>query len=494
MSQPLARHRPAPPVRLVHLGLGNFFRAHAAWYTAHAPDAAEHGYAAFSGRSAALAQVLERQGGRYTLVTRGATDAFEVVDAVAEAYPGSDDAAWRRRWRDPALQAVTVTVTEAGHHLDPAGRLRQGDPDLDDDVAALRRSPEGPARTAPGRLLAGLAARAAAGAPPVALVACDNLPSNGAVLAGAVRQLAERVDARRAAALVALLVPVTTVVDRITPAATDADRRLVAAATGADDAAPVVTEPFAEWVLAGDFPAGRPSWEAAGARLVDDVRPYATRKLLLLNGGHSLLAYAGGLLGHRQIDEAVADERLQEWLEQWWDEAATVLAGGAGGPGGPGGPAGQGSAASAASAAGFDAGAGDPLGESDLAAYRATLLGRFANVRLADRLERIAADGTDKLRVRVVPVLAAARAGRRLPPGVVRLVAAWLCHLDGLGAPVRDARAGDLPVGAGHGPEAARRALAALDPSLADDTELAAAVAAEAAALAALAAASGTGR
>jgi len=59
------------------------------------------------------------------------------------------------------------------------------------------------------------------------------------------------------------------------------------------DGAPVVTEPFASWVISGDFPAGRPQWEQAGALFVDDIEPYERRKLWLLNGAHSILAYLG---------------------------------------------------------------------------------------------------------------------------------------------------------------------------------------------------------
>jgi fructuronate reductase len=225
-------------------------------------------------------------------------------------------------------------------------------------------------------------------------------------------------------------------VDRITPSTTPEDVQIVRAATARDDRRPVVTEPFSEWVLSGEFPRGRPGWEGAGATITDDVTPFEERKLWLLNGGHSLLAYAGSIRGHVTVSEAVADDVCLGWLEQWWSEAAAHL--------------------------------NQPAGT--LAAYRSALLERFANPRIRHRLEQIAADGSQKLPIRVVPVLRAERADGRLPEGATRIIAAWICHLRGLGAPVTDPRADEV-VGLASGPleDAVARILGFLDPVLPDD-------------------------
>ena len=114
-------------------------------------------------------------------------------------------------------------------------------------------------------------------------------------------------------------------VDRITPRTTDDDRARLRAETGVDDPLPVVTEPFAEWVLAGEFPHGRPRWEDAGARFVDDVVPWEQRKLRLLNGSHSLMAYAGTIRGHDTVAQAIADPVVRGWVDEWWDDAARHL-------------------------------------------------------------------------------------------------------------------------------------------------------------------------
>jgi fructuronate reductase len=423
---------------MVHLGLGGFFRAHQAWYTGAAQDAADWGIAAFTGRSRALADALNRQQGLYTLVVRGPEDdEMSVQRAVSQAHPGSDLEAWSAYFATPQVAVVTLTVTEAAY-----ARRPDGSPDLDRedvraDVAALRRG-RGDVVTVPGRLVAGLAARRAADAGPLAVVSCDNVPGNGAVTGAVVTGLAEAAEPALAGWIRDQVSFVSTMVDRITPHTTEDDIRAVTERTGWRDEAPVVTEPFTEWVLSGPFPAGRPAWDTAGAAFVDDVHPYETRKLLLLNGGHTLLAYAGSGRGHETIAEAVRDAECRGWLDQWWDEATRYV----------------------------------PLPAPGLTAYRAALLERFANPRIRHTLAQIAADGSQKVPIRVLPVLRGERAAGRMPSGAVRILAAWIDHLRGSGAPVNDAGAGPYRERAGS----AGDVLALLAPDLADDTDLVAAV------------------
>ncbi|MFC7532385.1 mannitol dehydrogenase family protein [Actinoplanes sp. GCM10030250] len=432
-GEPLTRTEPAPPVRIVHLGLGNFFRAHQAWYTASAPDAADWGIAAFTGRSSTLADALSAQEGLYTLVTRAADgDTCTVVGSLAAAHPGTDLDAWRGYLARSDVRIVTMTVTEAAY-------LDSDHPDVRADLTALRADPQASVTTVPARLVAGLAARRAAGAGALTVVSCDNLPDNGTVAARVVTGSAAELDPELAEWIRDTVSFATTMVDRITPATTEDDVRSVAEQTGRADAAPVVTEPYAEWVLSGEFPGGRPAWDTAGARFVADITPYEQRKLWLLNGGHSLLAYAGSARGHQTVAEAVSDGQCRRWLEQWWDEAAGHL----------------------------------PLPAGEIAAYRSALIERWANPRIQHRLAQIAADGSAKLPVRILPVLRAERAAGRMPAGAVRVIAAWLAHLRGAGAPVRDAAADSLREAATGSPaEATRRVLTVLDPQLAADDAL----------------------
>ena len=407
----------SPVPRLVHLGLGNFFRAHQAWYTHHAPDSAEWRIAAFTGRSRGLTDALAGQECLYTLVTRaGDRDRFELVGSLGSVHAAVDEEPWLRCLRAPEVAAVTITITEAGYR-------------------------DGPAL---GRLLAGLAARRDADAGPLALVPCDNMPGNGALLQ---RLLLQRAEPRLAAWLADSVSTVTTVVDRITPRTEAADLLVVARETGFADRAPVVTEPFAEWILSGAFPGGRPRWEEAGATFTGEIAPYEERKLWLLNGAHSLLAYAGSALGHSTVSEAVSDETCRGWVEQWWDEASPYVR----------------------------------LPDADVSAYRAALAERWENPRIRHRLAQIAVDGSQKLPVRILPVLRREREAGRVPEAATRALAAWVCHLRGLGAPVSDVRAAELvPLAAGPLPEAVRHLLDALDPALAEDDAVVAAVVAAA--------------
>ncbi|WP_216843359.1 mannitol dehydrogenase family protein [Phytoactinopolyspora alkaliphila] len=397
------------PVRIAHLGLGAFFRAHQAWYTAHAPDADSWGIAAFTGRSPAMADALNAQGRRYTLIARRAEgDHAEIIPVVTEAHPGGDDEAWHATMSAPELAVVTLTVTEAGYE---------------------------PTSAIPGRLLAGLRARRAAGGGPLALVSCDNLPENGNALRIAVQGAAGD-DADLREWIDAHISFVSTVVDRITPATTPEDRAVAQALTGWADRCPVVTEPFSEWLLAGEFPSGRPQWDVAGARFIDDVEVYERRKLWLLNGAHSLLAYAGATRGHATVAEAMHDEVCAAWVEQWWDAAARHL----------------------------------ELDGTEVSDYRAALTARFTNPRIQHQLAQIGMDGSRKLPVRAFPVLRAELAAGREAVGPARLLAGWIRHLRGDTFEVRDPSAGEFTEAA-RGPldQAVRSVLGGLDEELAAD-------------------------
>jgi fructuronate reductase len=435
------RHaRPAAPVRIAHLGPGNFFRAHQAWYTEHAPDAAEWGIAAFAGRRGVVARDLAAQDGLYTLLVRAADgDRPEIVSAVSTVSAELDD--WRKCFARPELALVTSTVTEAGYRRASDGGLDTGDSEVAADIAALTaHGTDAEVVTAPGKLALGLAVRRAHDLPGLAVVPCDNVPDNGAMAARVVGELAAAVDPGLAAWIGQHVAFVTTMVDRITPHTTDDDRAAVRERLGVDDPVPVVTEPYVEWVLSGEFPHGRPRWEDVGARFVDDIVPWEHRKLWLLNGSHSLMAYAGTLRGHETVEQAIGDPVVRGWVEQWWEDAARHL----------------------------------PLPPEEITAYRAALLERYANPRIRHLLRQIAADGSQKVPIRILPTVRADLADGRVPTGAARVLAAWVCHLRGQGAPVADVAAEEfVALAAGDLEDAVGRVLARLDVT---DARLAAAV------------------
>jgi fructuronate reductase len=437
--------RAAAPVRLLHLGLGNFFRAHQAWYTDRAPQAEDWGFAAFSGRGRSdLVERLREQQGLYTLVTRaGDGDEHQVVGSLSRAHQGGDQASLLAYFASRDLAAVTLTVTEAGYLRGPDGSLDRSHPQVSADLAALRRDPATAVLSAPARLVAGFAARRTVDAGPIAVVPCDNEPGNGAIAARVVHDLASLVDSNLADYVAANMSVVTTMVDRITPRITLDDVADSRSVTGVDDRCVVVTEPFHEWVLSGTFPAGRPGWEEVGAVFTDDITPYENRKLWLLNGAHSLLAYTGVLRGHDTVATAVADDTCENWLHEWWAEASAEL--------------------------------NQPT--HSLEAYQHVLVDRFTNSRIRHRLDQVGADGSQKLPVRILPVLRAQRAAGRLPHAATRVLAAWICRLRGIGGEISDVRLDELHrLAAGALPEAARRILDLLDPAVGADADILAAV------------------
>jgi fructuronate reductase len=377
-------------VRIVHLGIGAFHRAHQAVYT---EDAGDWGICGVTQRSPAVARQLLPQDGLYTVLTKGpGADDVRVVGAVREVLVAPDDpAAVVARIADPAVRVVTLTVTEKGYRRDPAtGRLRRDDPEVAADLAG--RAP----RTVVGQLVAGLDRRRRTDAGPLTVVCCDNLPSNGPALHRLVTDYVADDDALAEWIAASVRFPAT-MVDRIVPATTDADRAEVTRLLGVTDDGAVVAEPFSQWVIEDDFAADRPAWEKAGAVLTADVAPYETVKLRMLNGAHSTLAYLGALAGHEHIADAVADPVLAEVAGRLmtYDVVPTLA----------------------------------PPDGLDLAEYGATVLERFANPALRHTCRQVAMDGTQKLPQRLLGTARDRLAAGAEPSWVAFAVAAWMRYV-----------------------------------------------------------------
>ncbi|CUH39900.1 Polyol:NADP oxidoreductase [Jannaschia seosinensis] len=383
---------------ILHLGLGAFHRAHQAFYTdaALARDGGDWRILAVSLRSTETVDALRAQDGLFTLVERGPHgDRAQVIGAVADALAAARDsqevlAVFER----PEIRIVTLTVTEKAYGFDRASMdIEPGHEAIAADLAA----PQQP-RGVIGLLVEGLRRRRAADLRPPAILCCDNLPENGPLLRAGVLGFARRVDVDLAEWIAQEVAFPASMVDRITPATTDETAKRAQALIGADDAAAVETEPFTQWVIEENFPQGRPSWEAGGAVFVADVAPFERMKLRMLNGAHSLIAYAGFLAGHAYVRDAMSDASLAVLVDRHIRAAAGTVG---------------------------------RLEGIDLDAYRADLLARFANPAIAHQTYQIAMDGTEKLPQRIfAPATDALTSGADLAPYAFA-VAAWMCYATG---------------------------------------------------------------
>ncbi len=391
--------RSAIATGIVHLGLGAFTRAHQVVYTDDVLAAGDRrwGILGASLRSPDTRDALAPQDGLYTLAARdAASERLRVIGAltglvVAPENPGALIAAMAA----PSVQIVSLTVTEKGYCHDPAtSALREDHPDVLHDL----RHPQAP-RSAIGILVAALVQRRAAGLAPFTALCCDNLPSNGRTLRRVLTRYAELYDPELGKYLVDVLACPATMVDRIVPATAQEDRARIAAALGMDDAWPVVTEPFSQWVIEDDFPLGRPDWSAHGAEFTGDVAPYELMKLRLLNGAHSSLAYLGYLAGHETVADAMAEPAIAAYVARLMhDEVTPVLTA--------------------------------PPG-ADVVAYKRALLQRFRNPALKHRTWQIAMDGSQKLPQRLLGTIRE-RLARDLPiPHLALGVAAWMRYVAG---------------------------------------------------------------
>ncbi|EBA03148.1 mannitol dehydrogenase [Rhodobacterales bacterium HTCC2150] len=364
--------------QILHFGVGNFFRAHQAAYTALAGG--DWRISGVSMRSDAMRRAMAADNFAYTLVVEGGPQSeFQVIDVIDDILlaPTQPDEILTKL-ADADVQIVTATVTEKGYHLAANGELELGDPDIQHDM-------NGTPKTLIGFLAIGLSQRKT----PMTILSCDNRMDNGRVLERAVKKFASAAGLNINWNL--FMFP-NSMVDRITPATTDELRNRVAA-MGYPATAPVPTEAFSEWVIEDNFATPRPDWAAAGARFVTDVAPHEMRKLRMLNGAHSMLAYQGVLAGHEFVHQAIADPTLLATTQGLMAEAALTL----------------------------------PVELQDMSAqYGRDLIARFANPSLAHSLRQIAMDGSQKIPYRFLQSRTALREMNMPSPCLDAALQAWM--------------------------------------------------------------------
>jgi fructuronate reductase len=383
---------------IVHLGIGAFHRAHMAVYVekllAEAPD---WGIVGASLRRPDTKEALAPQDGLYTVAVRDASGTrCEVIGSVMRLLDANTERAeLLDTMADPQIRIVSLTVTEKGYCHDPAtGELDEKHPDIIHDLA----NPDAPV-SAPGLIVAAIERRLQAGIAPFAVMSCDNLPSNGRTVTRIVTRFAELRSPELADHVRAEIAFPGTMVDRIVPATTDADRQAIEEMIGLEDAWPIMTEPFTQWVIEDNFPSGRPPFETVGAQLVADVEPFERMKLRMLNGSHSTLAYLGYLAGHQYVADVMQSPGFVRLVHGLMTEEAMPTL---------------------------------DMPGVDLGFYRDQLLARFANPALHHRTWQIAMDGTQKLPQRLLGTirdrLAAGQSITRLALGV----AGWMRYVTGI--------------------------------------------------------------
>jgi fructuronate reductase len=300
--------------RIVHFGLGAFHRAHQAVYTADAGGG--WGIAAVAPHSRSIVDAMRAQDCRYPVTDLAPGRPTRVIGSIVEALHMVDDAS---RVTDllasPAVTVVTLTITEKGHYR----RAGDGGLDVDAPEVAADLAATGTFRTVVGALAQGLVERFRWSGAPITVVSCDNMAANGYAVRRVVRDFVEASSWDDRARILdwmdsSVAFP-NTVVDRIVPA------------TESGDKVPVFGEPYREWVIEDAFVADRPPWERAGAVVVPDVAPYQLRKLRLLNGSHSVMAYLGAAAGCETVADVLATDWGEKVVRSFCAEVAETLPG-----------------------------------------------------------------------------------------------------------------------------------------------------------------------
>jgi len=380
---------------ILHIGVGNFHRAHQAVYLddlfndGHSRDWAVVG----AGVRAADALVREKLGEQDWLTTVVEQEAHStkarVTGAMIDFIDPSDAAATLAGLARPEIRIVSLTITEGGYYISPATQhFDAAHPDIVADAQNI-----GAPKTVFGLIAAGLNRRRKAGLAPFTVMSCDNIPGNGHVTENAVAGLAELADPELGAWIRREVAFPNSMVDRITPATSDRERRMLLEAFEVEDNWPVFCEEFRQWVLEDAFPAGRPALERAGVTFTGDVAPYELMKMRILNGGHAAIAYPAGLLDIHFVHEAMEDAQIRAFLEKLTKHEIIPTV-----PPPPG---------------------------ADLEAYRELIARRFANPKIGDTVTRLCLDGSNRQPKFVLPVAAdRLKAGGRLD-GLALVSALW---------------------------------------------------------------------
>lgn len=380
---------------IVHIGVGNFHRAHQSWYLHRLMQAGKaHNWAIIGAGvrpyDAAMREKLLAQDCLTTLVELDPADvSAEVVGSMIDYLPIEDDnAALIRMLADPAIRIVAMTVTESGYYVDPVSKgFDANHPDITHDAA----NPAAP-RTAFGAMIAACRLRRDGGHGPFTGLSCDNLQGNGAILRQTVTSLARMSDPSLADWIEANVTFPNSMVDCIVPA-TGPDELALATGFGIRDAVVVTHEAFRQWVIEDSFCAGRPNWDQVGATFSDNVHQFEAMKIRILNAGHQVLANVGEVLGIETIAGCMAAPSVSNFFHKVeMDEIAPTVA---------------------------------PVPGLSAQNYVSLIKERFSNPRIVDTTRRVAFDGSARHPGFVLPIVRDQLEAGRSINGLALVEALW---------------------------------------------------------------------
>jgi mannitol 2-dehydrogenase len=386
---------------IVHIGVGNFHRAHLAVYLDDLFNMGlNHDWAIIGAgvmpTDELMCERLKTQDYLTTVVEQDANhSSARVTGPMIDFIPPSQRQRLLTTLVDPAIRIVSLTVTEGGYMINPAtGKFDPSHPALQRDA----KNPDDPT-SAFGLILHGLKARKAKGLPPFTVMSCDNLPHNGVVTRNAVAGLARLMDGAFADWVENNVAFPNAMVDRITPATSDRERKIASDVFGIEDTWPVFCEEFKQWVVEDHFTAGRPAFEKVGAQFVADVTPFEYMKIRILNGGHAVIAYPGGLLDVHYVHEAMQHPLIRKFfVKVAQDEIIPTVM---------------------------------PVPHTNIQDYFKLIDRRFSNPKIGDTERRLCFDGSNRQPKFIVPVIADnLKAGRSIS-GLALESALWCRYCAG---------------------------------------------------------------
>lgn len=384
--------------RICHLGVGAFHRAHQAVYLHQLLQqglAQGWGICGIGLRPAdqAIHQALRNQDYLYSVwELEGDSKRVSVIGSIMDYVDASADlSAAVSVLSDVETRIISLTITEAGYCLKANGDLNLQHEDIAYDLA----NPETP-RSAPGLIVRALQVRRDAGLKGLTLMSCDNLIENGLRLKESILGFSQQLDCSLSEWIEQEVSFPCSMVDRITPVLTAAQRQQFVNEWSVQDDALIMCEGWLQWILEDHFVAGRPEFEKVGVVISDDVKIYEDMKVGLLNGGHSALSHIGLLLGHTRVHEALADPKLRRWLLAYMSEASQTL---------------------------------QPIAGINFAEYQASLIQRFSNSVIADRLTRLAQDSSAKFQQNLLPPLIKRLSKGLSTPYFSATIAFWIHYL-----------------------------------------------------------------